>query len=171
MRKLLTCALLLGAFSLMSCSQKAPLAGGARSEITFAVLSVEQSQNLQKNWAPIFADMEKQTGLKVHPFYSSSYTALIEAMRFNQVQAAWFSNASGLEAMKRANGEVFAHTTYPNGQEGYHSIIIAPKASRLNTADDLLKCNKTLNFGMGDVKSTSGYVAPMAYLFLPRHVD
>ncbi len=170
MRKILI-GLALAGLVLTSCSQKPAMATGPRTDVTFAVLSVEQSQNLQKNWGPLFADMEKQTGLKIHPFYSSSYTALIEAMRFNQVQAGGFSNASGLEAMRRADGEVFAHTTYPSGQEGYHSIIIAPKDSKLNNADDLLKCNKTLNFGMGDVKSTSGYVAPMAYLFLPRHVD
>lgn len=153
-----------------SCEKKAA-ATGPRSEITFAVLAVEKSQNLDKLWAPIIADMEKQTGLKVKPFYSSSYTALIEAMRFDQVQAAWFSNASGLEAVKRAKGEVFAHTSYPDGQEGYYSIVIAPKDSKLNNADDLLKCDKSLNFGMGDVKSTSGTVAPKAYLFLPRKVD
>ncbi len=165
--------LAMGAAALVmtSCSQKPATAPGARTDITFAVLSVEQSQNLEKLWGPLFADMEKQTGLKVHPFYSSSYTALIEAMRFNQVQAAWYSNASGLEAMKRANGEVFAHTTYPDGEEGYHSIIIVPKDSKLNSEADLLKCNKSLNFGMGDVKSTSGTVAPLAYLFLPNHFD
>ena len=114
--------------------------------------------------------MEKQTGLKVKPYYSSSYTTLIEAMRFDQVQAAWFSNASGLEAMNRAQGEVFVHTTYPDGQEGYHSIIIVPKDSKL-TPEAILKCDKSLNFGMGDVKSTSGTVAPLAYFFLPAHKD
>jgi len=160
----------LGLLSLGSCG-KPSMEAGPRSDVNFAVLSVENSQNLEANWGPLFADMEKQTGLKIHPFYSSSYTALIEAMRFNQVQAGWFSNASGLEAMNRAQGEVFAHTTYPDGQEGYYSIIIAAKNSRLTSADDLLKCNKALNFGMGDVKSTSGTIAPLAYLFLPRHVD
>ena len=164
-------ALGLAAFGLASCSNKpAEDTKGVRTEITFAVLSVEQSQNLDKLWSPLFADMEKQTGLKVKPFYSSSYTSLIEAMRFNQVQVAWFSNASGLEAMKRADGEVFVHTTYPDGAEGYKSIIIVPVASKLTVAD-ILKCDHKLNFGMGDVKSTSGTVAPMAYLFLPNKVD
>ncbi len=158
-------ALVLGA-----CAKEEKAATGPRTEITFAVLAVEKSQNLEKLWSPIIADMQKQTGLKVKPYYSSSYTALIEAMRFDQVQTAWFSNASGLEAMKRANGEVFAHTSYPDGEEGYHSIIIVQKDSKLTVAD-ILKCDKSLNFGMGDVKSTSGTVAPKAYLFLPNKVD
>ncbi|MGA9659745.1 MAG: phosphate/phosphite/phosphonate ABC transporter substrate-binding protein [Asticcacaulis sp.] len=153
------------------CSKKPESdAAAPRTEISFAVLSVEQSQNLSKFWAPLFADMEKQTGLKVKPFYSNSYTAMIEAMRFNQIQAGWFSNVPGLEAMRRAEGEVFVRTTYANGRDGYNSLIIVPATSTL-TLDKLLACDKTLNFGMGDVKSTSGTLAPLAFLFLPHNID
>ncbi len=140
------------------------------TEITFSVLSVEKSQKLDKLWQPIFADMEKQTGLKVKPFYSSSYTALIEAMRFNQVQAGFFSSSSGLEAVKRAKAEVFAHNTNPDGTDGYTSVVIVPKNSKV-TIDDILKCDHKLNFGMGDVKSASGTIVPKAFLFLPAKVD
>lgn len=172
MRKMiaLTAGLALGVLALTSCSDKPSMAGGARSEITFSVLSVEKSENLDKMWQPIFADMEKQTGLRIKPFYSTSYTALIEAMRFNQVQAGFFSSASGLEAMRRANGEVFAHNTNPDGSDGYSAIIITRADSKV-TLDDILKCDHKLNFGMGDVKSTSGTVAPKAFLFLPHKID
>ncbi len=169
-RAVAVAAMGLGLFALSDCSSKPDEQKGPRTEITFAILSVEQSQNLDKLWSPILSDMSKQTGLTVKPFYSSNYTALIEAMRFDQVQAAWFSNASGLEAMRRANGEVFAHTSYPDGTLGYHSIIIVPKESKLTVAD-ILKCDHKIDFGMGDAKSTSGTVAPQAYLFLPNHVD
>ena len=172
MRKIVAIAagLAFGALALTSCSQKPSMAGGARNEITFSVLSVEGSQNLDKMWQPIFADMEKQTGLKIKPFYSSSYTALIEAMRFNQVQAGFFSSASGLEATRRAGGEVFVHNTNPDGSDGYSSIVITRSDSKV-TLDDVLKCDHKLNFGMGDVKSTSGTVAPKAFLFLPKGIN
>jgi len=172
MRKIVAIAagLAFGALALTSCSDKPSMAGGARSEITFSVLSVEKSENLDKMWQPIFADMEKQTGLKIKPFYSSSYTALIEAMRFNQVQAGFFSSASGLEALRRANGEIFAHNTNPDGTDGYSSIIIVRNDSKV-TLNDVLKCDHKLNFGIGDVKSTSGTIAPKAFLFLPHKID
>jgi phosphonate transport system substrate-binding protein len=172
MRKIVAMAagLAFGAFALTSCSDKPSMAGGARSEITFSVLSVEKSENLDKMWQPIFADMEKQTGLKITPFYSSSYTALIESMRFNKVQAGFFSSASGLEATRRAQGEIFAHNTNPDGTDGYSSIIIVRSDSKV-TLNDVLKCDHKLNFGMGDVKSTSGTVAPKAFLFLPKGID
>jgi len=155
---------------LAGCDRKAEAPAGASKEITFSILSFEKSQNLDKMWQPILTDMEKQTGLKIKPFYSSNYTSLIEAMRFNQTQAGFFSSASGLEAMRRAQGQVFAHTTNPDGSDGYESLVITRVDSKV-TLDDVLKCDHKLNFGMGDVKSTSGTVAPKAWLFLPAGVD
>lgn len=160
----------LSVLAMFGCSPKPAETTGPRTEISFSVLSVEKSQKLDALWAPIFADMEKQTGLKVRPFYSSNYTSLIEAMRFNQTQAGFFSSASGLEAVNRASGEIFAHNTNPDGTDGYSSVIIVRKDSKI-TLDDILRCDHKLNFGMGDVKSTSGTIAPKALLFLPHHVD
>jgi phosphonate transport system substrate-binding protein len=39
------------------------------------------------------------------------------------------------------------------------------------TLDKVLKCGKRLTFGLGDAKSTSGTLAPMAYLFIPRDIE
>ena len=143
---------------------------GPRTEISFSILSTENAQNQEPLWRPFLADMEKQTGLKVKPFFGSNYTALIEAMRFNQVQVGWFSNASGLEAVRRADGEVFARSSDPSGVDGYQSVIIARADSPL-TAEDLLKCDGKRTFGLGDVKSTSGTLAPMTYFFMQHKVD
>jgi phosphonate transport system substrate-binding protein len=141
----------------------------APNELNFSILAPESASSLETSWNPILADMEKSTGLKIKPFFASNYTALIEAMRFKQTDAGWFSNLPGLEAVRRADGEVFARTSDPSGEDGYRSIIIVPANSK-TTLDDLLKCGKTLNFGIGDVKSTSGTMAPMTYLFAPRDI-
>lgn len=154
------------ALALTGCDEKAAT-GAAQDTITFSILNTESAQNMESYWTPILADMEKQTGLKVKPFFSSSYSALIEAMRFKQTDLGWFSNQSGLEAVRRANGEVFARTFDPSGTDGYRSVIIVPANSTIRSVDDLLKCDKTLNFGMGDKKSTSGTLAPMTYVFIP----
>jgi phosphonate transport system substrate-binding protein len=143
---------------------------GGRKPVVFSILSTENSQNQETLWAPFIADMEKQTGLDIRPFFASNYTSLIEAMRFNQVQVGWFSNQSGLEAVRRADGEVFVRSSDPSGVDGYFSIIIAAANSKL-TLDDLLKCDRRLSFGLGDAKSTSGTLAPVAYLFGPRRID
>ena len=155
------------ALALAGCGGKGESEGAAQDTVTFSILSTESAQNMESYWAPVLVDMEKSTGLKVKPFFSSSYSALIEAMRFKQVDLGWFSNQSGLEAVRRSNGEVFARTFDPSGQDGYKSVIIVPKDSKIRTVDDLLKCDRTLNFGMGDKKSTSGTLAPMTYVFIP----
>jgi len=146
-----------------------PDAGTAPTVLNFSVLTTEAVTNLQSIWDPILADMEKEIGIPVKPFFATNYTALVEAMRFKQTDLGWFSNLPGLEAVRRSGGEVFAHTTDPSGTDGYASVIIVPAASKL-TIEDLLKCDKTLDFGMGDAKSTSGTLAPNTYLFAPRGV-
>lgn len=153
-----------------SCSPAPKTDTGPRTEVTFSILSTENAQNMEPLWRPFLEDMEKQTGLKVKPHFGTNYTALIEAMRFNQVQVGWYSNASGLEAVRRADGEVFARSSDPSGIDGYYSVIITRADSTL-TPEDLLVCDGKYTFGMGDIKSTSGTLAPMTYFFLPAKVD
>jgi phosphonate transport system substrate-binding protein len=124
---------------------------------------------MSQYWQPILADMEKQTGLKITPYYSNNYTLLVEALRFKKTDAGWFSNQSGLEAVRRGGGEVFARTFSPSGVDGYTSVLIVNDKSPL-TLEKVLKCNKTLSFGLGDVLSTSGTLAPMTYLFAPHNI-
>jgi phosphonate transport system substrate-binding protein len=152
------------ALTLAACGPKP--APKTKDTIVFSILSTESAQNMQSYWDPILADMEKQTGYKVKPFFSSNYSSLIVAMGADQTDVGWFSNQSGLEAVRRSGGEVFARTFDPSGTDGYKSVIIVPADSKL-TLEGLLKCDKTLNFGIGDKKSTSGTLAPMTYVFIP----
>ena len=124
---------------------------------------------MSQYWQPILADMQKQTGLKIMPYYSNNYTLLVEAMAYKKTDAGWFSNQSGLEAVRRGGGEVFARTFSPTGVDGYTSVLIVNAKSGL-TLDKVLACKKTLSFGLGDVLSTSGTLAPMTYLFAPRNI-
>jgi phosphonate transport system substrate-binding protein len=142
----------------------------AEDTLDFSILSAESRESAIGDWTPFLEDMEKATGLKVRPFFASNYTALIEAMRFKQTDVGWFTNQSGLEAVRRAGGEVFARSVNPSGVDGYEAVIIVRKGSGL-TLDTLLACDRGLNFGMGDAKSTSGTLAPMTYLFAPRGID
>ena len=154
--------------SLSACGKPAKEAESTDT-VRFSIMSTENAQAAQKSWAPFLADMEKATGLKVQPFFGSNYTALIEAMRFKQTEMGWFTNQSGLEAVRRSGGEVFARTTKPNGPDGYQSVVIVKKGSGL-TLEKIMACDRTLNFAMGDAKSTSGTLAPMTYLFAPKNV-
>ncbi|WP_309645390.1 phosphate/phosphite/phosphonate ABC transporter substrate-binding protein [Phenylobacterium sp.] len=156
--------------ALAACGNPTEKAPAKPAVVNFSIISTEGRQTQEQDWGPFLADMEKAIGIPVKPFFGTNYTALIEAMRFKQTDLGWFSNQSGLEAVRRANGEVFARTAKPNGPDGYQAVVVVKKGSGV-TLEKLLACDKKLNFGMGDAKSTSGTLAPMTYLFSPRGID
>jgi phosphonate transport system substrate-binding protein len=140
-------------------------------ELNFGIISTESQSNLRPLWEPLLADMSKQTGLEIKPFFASDYSGVIEGMRFNKVQVAWYGNKSAMEAVDRAEGQVFAQTVAASGEAGYYGLILAPADSKLNSIDDLLTCDKSMNFGIGDVNSTSGYLVPMTFIFAAKGID
>lgn len=141
------------------------------TEINFGIISTESQQNLKTQWDPFLAEMEKETGLKVNAFFASDYAGVIEGMRFDKVQVAWFGNKSAMEAVDRSGGEVFAQTVDVEGNPGYWSLLLAHKDSPINTLDDVLKCDGSLNFGIGDPNSTSGFLVPTTFVFAKNNVD
>lgn len=141
------------------------------NELNFGIISTESQQNLKPIWTPFLAEMEKETGLKVNAFFASDYAGVIEGMRFGKVQVAWFGNKSAMEAVDRSGGEVFAQTVDVEGNPGYWSLLLAHKDSAINNLDDVLKCDGTLNFGIGDPNSTSGFLVPTTFVFAKNNVD
>jgi len=167
---LLRLAALFGAFLVAGQAAATPAPAPDSQTINFSILSAEDQQSMSTYWQPLIDDLQSQTGLKVKAFYSSNYTTLIQAMAFNQTQVGWFSAEPAVEAIKRANAEVFARTVDDHGHATYTSVILAKKGSGL-TLDRLLRCDHTLSFGLGDPTSTSGTLAPKVFLFGPRHID
>lgn len=140
-------------------------------EINFGFISTEASNNLKTAWQPLLEDLQKATGLKVNAFFATDYAGIIEAMRFNKVQVAWIGNKSGMEAVDRASGEVFAKTVGKDGTEGYYSLLVVHKDSPLKTLDDVVRQRAGLTLGFGDPNSTSGTAVPGLYAFQMNQVD
>jgi phosphonate transport system substrate-binding protein len=161
---------LAGVMGVASCGESSTQEGAAPKELIFSILSAENQQSMAPLWDPLLADMSKQIGIPVKPYFATNYTSLIEAMRFNQVQVGWFSALPALEATRRANAQVLGRVVDAGGADSYVSVLIARKGSGV-TLDKVLACDKSLSFGMGDAKSTSGTLAPMTYLFTPRNIE
>jgi phosphonate transport system substrate-binding protein len=140
----------------------------AAEEINFGIISTETTANLKTIWEPFIADTAKQTGLSVKAYYASDYAGVIEGMRFNKVQVAWFGNKSAMEAVDRASGEIFAQSVDKDGNPRYWSHH---KDSSPQTLEDVLKCDGTLDFGIGDPNSTSGLLVPTTFIFAARNID
>lgn len=143
----------------------------AQDTLIMGLISTESSQSLKADWQPLIDDLNKQTGLKVNAFFAPDYAGIIEGMRFNKVQLGWFGNKSAMEAVDRANGEVFAQKVNADGTLGYYSYLIVNRASPLRTLDDVLKNAKRLSFGNGEPNSTSGFLVPGYYVFARNKID
>ncbi len=76
----------------------------AAEELNFGIISTESSQNLKAMWDPFLADMSKQTGVKINAFFAPDYAGIIQGMRFDKVDVAWYGNKSAMEAVDRAGG-------------------------------------------------------------------
>ena len=144
-------------------------AGAAPDKIVFSILSAEGQASAGPLWQPLLDDMSTAIGVPVEPFFGSNYTVLVEAMRGNQTQVAWFSAKPAVEAIDRADAEVIARTVNKEGLDSYRSTLIVKTGSGI-TLDQVLACGKRFDFGIGDAQSTSGTLAPMAFLFNPRNI-
>lgn len=150
------------------------LAGMAHADqpvINFGIISTESSQNLKSIWEPFLKDMSQQTGYQVKAFFAPDYAGIIQGMRFDKVDIAWYGNKAAMEAVDRAPGEIFAQTVAASGAPGYWSLLIANKDSKIDSLEDMLANAKSLTFGNGDPNSTSGYLVPGYYVFAKNNVD
>ncbi|MCU0538787.1 MAG: phosphonate ABC transporter substrate-binding protein [Desulfobacterales bacterium] len=169
MKKL--CWLLIGLVAALAVAAGAASATEELKEITIGIIPTESTSSAMKGFEPFRADMEKALGIPVKLFIAPDYAGVIEAMRFNKVQIAWFGNKSAIEAVNRANGEVFVQTVDVNGNPGYWSLIVVHKESPYQNIDEIVRDGKNLTFGNGDPNSTSGYLIPTYYIWGQKGID
>lgn len=143
----------------------------AQQELNFGIIATDAVSVQRDRWQPFLDDMQKATGFKINAFFAPDYNGIIEAMRFNKVQVAWFGNKSAMEAVDRAEGEIFAQVVFADGSVGYNSLLIVHNDSPIKSLDDVLKHPKQYTFGNGDPNSTSGFLVPSYYVFAQNKID
>ncbi len=166
----LATALTLVALGLPAQAQTAPTRPDAPDKLVFSILSAEGQASSGPLWTPLLDDLERHLGIPVEPIFGSNYSVLVEAMSANQTQIGWFSALPAVQAIDRAGAEVIARTVDIEGKDSYVSTLIVHRDSGI-TIEDIVACDGTLNFGLGDAQSTSGTLAPMTYFFSPRGID
>lgn len=147
-------------------------------ELNFGIISTESQANQKPIWEPFIAAMSEEIGIPVKAFYATQYAGVIEAMRFGQVQLAWFGGKSYIEANKIADAEVFAQTVNSDGTKGYVSHLIMnkdnpnlAKAKELGGDKFIIQNAPELTFAFNETNSTSGYLVPSYYVFAQNGVN
>ena len=171
----LFCFSLAGSKLLVSC-QSSPSSG--LESLQFGILSTEDEANQKPLWEPFLAAMSQALGITVTPFYTDQYSNLIEAMRFEQIQIAWYGGKAYVEAAQVAGAEAFALTLARDGSKGYYAHLIVRKdspfidqAKSLGGDRYVLENATQLTFAFNDPNSTSGFLVPSYYIFAKNNLN
>lgn len=158
--------------TLLAAAVSAPVmaAEKAMKTLNFGIISTESQQNLKSSWNPFLEDMSEKLGVEVKAYFAPDYAGIIQGMRFDKVDIAWYGNKSAMEAVDRAGGEIFAQTVDASGNPGYWSLLVTQKDSKINSVEDMIAQRSKLAFGNGDPNSTSGFLVPSYYVFAKNDI-
>jgi phosphonate transport system substrate-binding protein len=141
-----------------------PVAASAQAKdpakLRVALLPDENAATLIQQAQPLKAHLEKALGKQIELVVTTDYSSMIEAMRFERIEVAYFGPFSYVLAKSRAPGiEPFA-VGIEKGSPTYNSIIIAQADGPVKALADI----KGKPFGYGDQASTSSHLIPRAHL-------
>lgn len=139
--------------------------------LTFGLSGVLHKESNHKIWQPLLMDLSDVLGEPVNILPFDDYSSGIWNLQKNRIQFAWMGNKIAIEAVDRADAEVFAQVLTFDGSAGYYSVLISLKDKPYNSVEEVLSAAGEITFGFGDRHSTSGTVVPMFYLFSLNNFD
>lgn len=154
-------------------AQTAPRASGPRGmppKLAFGLITPRNAELMLKNWNPFFDRMSSALGIPVERQTYASAGELVKDFTTGRLDLAWLGNAPALEIVEAGSGNVFAAMVV-QGKTAYRSVLITHKDSPIRTLDDVHRNLRQLSFGDGDLKSTSGHIAPKYFAFIKRGVN
>jgi phosphonate transport system substrate-binding protein len=130
------------------------------AKLRVALLPDENAATIIQNAQPLKVYLEGALKKEIELIVTTDYSSMIEAMRFNRIDVAYFGPLSYVLAKSKAPGiEAFA-AGVSKGSPTYKSVIIAPAGGPVKTLADIK--GKTMAFG--DNASTSSHLIPRAIL-------
>ncbi|GIW07283.1 MAG: hypothetical protein KatS3mg060_2088 [Dehalococcoidia bacterium] len=129
----------------------------------------DDAEQVLENAKPLKALLERQLGVPVEFFTGTSYSAVIEAMRANKVDAMFVGPFAYILAVQEANAEALVVGVATSAREPvfdpsirptYFSVISVIKGSGISRVADL----KGKQFAFVDPASTSGHLVPKTAL-------
>ncbi|WP_028659855.1 phosphate/phosphite/phosphonate ABC transporter substrate-binding protein [Nocardioides insulae] len=132
------------------------------SELVFAVVPTDNSEDLEKSFEPVVAAIEEETGLPVSVETVSSNSGVIEAQVAERVDVAVYGAFSYYLARDVADISPLAmdQLTPEPGSGTVYSVGVVKAGSDITSVDDLRGGDVCFT----DPASTTGYLAPTAGL-------
>lgn len=123
----------------------------------------EEARTIAAQLKPIVQHLEKEISIPTELYYASDYTSVIEGMKANKVDLAFFGPFSYVLASSKAAAEPLVVPSKNNIPHSYHSVLITHPDTGIKSLEDLKKSDQyTLTFS--DPASTSGHLVPRGFL-------
>ena len=131
-----------------------------------AILPDENASELIKQNKKLKDYLEDRLGKEIELVVTTDYSSMIEAMRYNRLELAYFGPLSYVMAKEKSEIECFA-AQMKKGSIVYRSVIIANKKNNINKIEDI----RGTNMAYGDPASTSSHLMPRAHLLSNADLD
>ena len=129
--------------------------------LRIALAPSDDTEQMLAGFEKLRVYLEKKLGIPVEVRKVTSYGAVVEGMRKNRVDVAWYGPASYALAEKEADAEAFMISVDTKGVHTYNSYILVPANSTAKTIQDL--AGKEVAFT--EASSTSGGLVPSYLIF------
>jgi len=143
----------------------------ANRPLVFGLITPRAAEQTRKNWLPFVERLSAALQQPVELQLFTDAKELVSRFAHSTVDIAWMGNSAALDAVLTGNASVFAQMITKEGSAGYQSNLVVPARSPLKTVQDAIKGGKSLRFGDGDLKSTSGHAVPAYFAFQKNGVD
>lgn len=163
--------LLLGGMHMVAGAQPPqPSAGVQEGPIRFGILPLGGVFESRNDWEPLLADLARTLNRPVSVLSVTSYDALDQAIKRNQVDMAFLSGRMALDSVTLRGMTVVAQVTRHDGLPGYRSLLLVRKGGAVTTLEEVLAQPERLRLARGEAKSVSGFIVPQLQLFLPSNI-
>ncbi|HLR81027.1 MAG TPA: phosphate/phosphite/phosphonate ABC transporter substrate-binding protein [Bacillota bacterium] len=125
-------------------------------QLTIGVVPSEDQTTVSDRVQNFADELSEHLDMDVEVFLGTDYNAVVEAMRTENIDIAFFGPFAYVLANERSGAEVFSVGAENEEDVTYTSVVIVPKDSEAESVEDL----KGKDFLFVDPASTSGHIFP-----------
>jgi phosphonate transport system substrate-binding protein len=149
---------------LSKCSSGDLDANGVPKKLSMAMDGGDKPGQTKAAMEPFRLYLQKKLSMPVEIFFTTDYTAVIEALRAKKVQVAQMAPFAYILATQKSGLTPVATFGSDGKPSLYHAAIITSPATGIKSMADVKARAKSLTLCFSDPASTSGHLIPRAYL-------
>lgn len=127
-------------------------------KLVMGLIPAESNQEVVRDYEPLVEYLSEELGVEVEPYTATDYSGIIEAMRSEKVDMAWFGPLAYVLAEDVAGAEAVAVPFEVEGEDPTYKSVMLTQADNddIQAVEDV--ADKTFSFV--DPASTSGNLYP-----------